>query len=190
MMVRRLVPLTLIAAFALAGSAHAATQREKYSPFDADGTLRAGLSVTRGVPGECTTGSYIVVDAYRCFAGNRIYSVCYLDERNPATPSLLCVASPWARSAVRLTFDEDPDGSYGAKPGGLPWALELSSGTRCVWVGGATTVVQGRRLNYGCFDGRVLFGSPDTTRSTWRIRAARDGDGRGMRKVAIRTAWR
>ena len=27
------------------------------------------------------------------------------------------------------------------------------------------------------------FGSPDTSGSTWRIRVARDGEGRGMRKV-------
>jgi hypothetical protein len=187
---RRLVPFALIAVLALAGTAQAATQREKYSPFDADGTLREGLSVTRGGTGECTTGSYIVVGAFRCFAGNRIYGVCYLDDRDPESPSLLCVSSPWARSAVRLTFDEDPDSSYGAKPGGLPWALELSSGTRCVWVGGATTVVGGRRLNYGCVNGRVLFGAPDTSRSNWRIRLARDGEGRGMREVAIRAAWR
>jgi hypothetical protein len=187
---RRLLPLTLFAVLALAGTAQAATQREKYSPFDADGTLRDGLSVTQGGAGECMTGSYIVVGAYRCFAGNRIYSVCYLDEGDPESSSLLCVSSPWARSAVRLTFDESPNGGDSARPGGLPWALELRSGTRCVWVGGATTVVEGRRLNYGCFNGRVLFGSPDTSRSTWRIRVARDGEGRGMRKVAIRAAWR
>jgi hypothetical protein len=43
---RRLLPLMLFAVLALAGTAQAATQRQRYSPFDADGTLRDGLSVT------------------------------------------------------------------------------------------------------------------------------------------------
>ena len=39
---RRLLTLTLFAVLALAGTAQAATQREKYSPFDADGRSGTG----------------------------------------------------------------------------------------------------------------------------------------------------
>jgi hypothetical protein len=72
----------------------------------------------------------------------------------------------------------------------LPWALQLASGARCVWVSGATNRVGSFRLNYFRNQGRYLFGSPDRSRATWRIRQARDFNGRAMRKVAIEVAWR
>jgi hypothetical protein len=37
---------------------------------------------------------------------------------------------------------------------------------------------------------RYLFGTPDKRRAVWRIRQARSSEGRGMRKVAIKVAWR
>jgi hypothetical protein len=102
-----------------------------YSPFDADGTLRDGLSVASGGVGECMSGSYIVVNAFRCFEGSSIRDVCYRDDRDPDRPSLLCVESPWARAAVGLQYVDEPDPSFGARLGGPPWALELASGRRC-----------------------------------------------------------
>jgi hypothetical protein len=78
----------------------------------------------------------------------------------------------------------------GALPvGAPPCALELAGGVRHVFAEGATNVVAGRRLNYVCTRDRFGFGVPDTSHATWRIRVARDFNGRGMRKVAIRTAW-
>jgi len=168
------------------------TVRLKYSPFDADGTLRDGLSVNTGGIGDCRSGSFFVVGAYRCFEGSSIHSVCYRDDRDPQLPSLLCVASPWAKAAVRLQYTHEPAGSFGARPGGPPWALELWSGRRCVLLSGGTTVVGRLRLNYGCLGSgeRVLFGPPDKSGPVWRIRQANDGEGHGTRKVAIRVAWR
>jgi hypothetical protein len=75
-------------------------------------------------------------------------------------------------------------------PGGPPWAVELANGSRCVFASGASTVVDGRRLNSFCGRNRYLFGSPDTSRSVWRIRMSRDPNGAGMRKAAIRRSWR
>jgi hypothetical protein len=185
-----IVVAAVVLAVGIGGSAQAATERLRYSPLDADGTLRDGLGVNLGGTAECTSRSFIVVGAYRCFEGNQIRSVCYPDSRDVEGFSVLCVSSPWARAAIRLQLDEEPDDSFAARPGGLPWALELASGVRCVWVGGATNVVGRLRLNYGCARGRYLFGSPDRSGPTWRIRQARDFNGRAMRKVVIRVAWR
>jgi hypothetical protein len=41
---------------AFGSEAAGATARLKYSPFDADGTLRDGLSVASGGIGGCTSG--------------------------------------------------------------------------------------------------------------------------------------
>jgi hypothetical protein len=45
------------------------------------------------------------------------------------------------------------------------------------------------RANYDCGGGRVLFGSPNRTSATWRIRSAQTAGGRGLRKAAIATAY-
>ena len=175
-------------------AAAANTQRLRYSPLDEDGTLRDGLSVVGGGAAQCTSGSSWVVGAFRCFEGNLIRDVCYSDTRDPDLQSVLCASSPWANAVTRLDLEHEPDGSYGAKPGGLPWALELSSGARCIAASGATTTVQGFRLNYLCgrfgsASARYLFGSPDRSRRQWRIRQARTPNGSGVRKVTIRVAW-
>jgi hypothetical protein len=189
--------LTALALVALGPptSAAADTQRLRYSPIDADGTLRDGLRVISGGAGECTSGSFWVVDAFRCFQGSLIRDVCYLDERDQDAKSVLCARDPWAKTVAQLELNERADGAGGAKPGGLPWALKLASGARCVGASGATTVVQGYRLNYICGrfgtkSARYLFGSPDRSRSTWRIRQARTPEGSDLRKVAIDVAWR
>lgn len=173
------------------GSATAATRRETYHAIDADGTLRDGLSVHLGAGrADCATGSYKVAEAFRCFDDDLIRDPCYPDTRDEDVTAVLCVASPWSRAATRLEVgDALPEPSASAT---TPWSLELASGARCGFVGGATAVVGGYRLNYGCDRGRrpYLFGTPDRRSSTWRIRAARDPQGRGLRKLAIRKAWR
>lgn len=124
-----------------------------------------------------------------------IHDVCYPDARDPEESSLLCVSRPWAKVAVRVQILDEPDGTYGAEPGGIPWAMELASGKRCVGASGASTSVGRLRINYVCGRYRTpgvryLFGSPDRTRAVWRIRQAKTPFGRGMRKVAIKVAWR
>jgi hypothetical protein len=71
-----------------------------------------------------------------------------------------------------------------------PWALELMSGERCVFAEGATSVVEGRRLNYTCSRSHYLWGPPDTSHALWRIRASRNYEGTHMRRLAIRVALR
>ena len=173
--------------------AQAATRRERYTPFTTAGAAKPSLRVTPSFGGDCNTASFIVRgDVFRCFDGNFIRDPCYRDR--VASDQLdrdvvLCVISPWSHSAVRLRADTLD--RIGAPPAGAPpWALELAGGVRCVFAEGATNVVGGRRLNYVCTHHRFGFGVPDTSRPTWRIRLARDFNGAGMRKAAIRVAWR
>lgn len=187
-----LVAATL-AAIACPGVAGASTQRLRYSPFSPSGAAAPSLHIASAFGGDCGTASFIVRgDVYRCFAGNFIRDPCYFDALASAQLDrdvVLCVGSPWARSAVRLRADTLE--RAGPLPAGAPpWALELASGPRCVFAEGASNVVGGRRLNYVCDHGRFLFGVPNTSRATWRIRVARDFNGRGMRTAAIRVAWR
>jgi hypothetical protein len=165
----------------------------RYTPFAADGSLRDGLHATPAFGGDCSTGSFLVAGpgVFRCFEASFIHDPCYLDAGagNAVRAVVVCVETPWSRNVLRLRVRAPLDARYGTGPGGPPWALRLASGRRCVLVGGATTVVAGRRMNYAC-GRRYLFGSPDRTRPTWRIRQALTPAGAGLRKVAIAAAWR
>jgi hypothetical protein len=171
----------------------ARTAELRYTPFAADGSLRDGLHATAAFGGGCSTGSFLVAGpgVFRCVQASFIHDPCYLDAgaTNAVRSVVVCVATPWSRSVLRLRVRGPLDSRFGARPDGAPWALRLASGRRCVLVGGATTVVAGRRMNYAC-GRRYLFGSPDRTQPTWRIRQALTPGGAGLRKVAIAVAWR
>ena len=173
--------------------AGARTLELRYTPFAADGSLRDGLHATPAFGGSCTTGSFLVAGpgVFRCFVGSFIHDPCYIDlgAGNAVRSVVVCVATPWSPDALRLRVRGPLDARFGVSPGGPPWALRLASGRRCVLVSGATTVVAGRRMNYVC-GRRYLFGSPDRTQPTWRIRQAVTPGGVGLRKVAIAAAWR
>jgi hypothetical protein len=185
------------AVFALAmvgaAPANARTVESRYTPFAPGGSLRDGLQAQPAFGGACSTGSFVVgaANVYRCVVASLVHDPCYLDAlaSNPVRAVVVCVETPWSQNVVRLRVRAPLDGRYGAPPDGPPWALRLESGRRCVFVSGATTVVDGRRLNYACGE-RYLFGSPDRSEPTWRIRQAVTPGGIGVRKVSIATAWR
>ena len=174
------------------------TVQATYSPFAAGGALRPDLTVTGSdESAQCSSGSYLVVQAYRCFVGDEIHDVCYLDRRDPSLPAMVCVDAPWATRALRAAYSQDPDHSSGAKPSHPPWALELTRrGRRCTFTAGATTAVDGHRLNYSCAANPpleselYLFGDPDRSRPVWRIRASTSPNGPDLQWVQIRRAWR
>ena len=173
--------------------AHGRTVELRYTPFAADGSLRDALRASPHFGGSCVTGSFLVAapGVFRCTAATHIYDPCYLDPKTSTMERsvMVCVSAPWTRIVLRLRVRGPLSGGAAAPPTGPPWALRLASGRLCLLVGGAASVVGGRRMNYACGE-RYLFGVPDATRPTWRIRQARTPGGLGMRQVAIATAWR
>jgi hypothetical protein len=170
------------------------TERLVYTPFAADGSLRADLTAVNR-DGDCFTTSSQVArpGVYRCITGHMLRDPCYLDPSvDPAggAPVVICPPAPWRTGMVRIALDgplpSDPPLDFGPRP----WALELAGGARCLFGTGASNVVGGHRLNYACSQHRFLFGSPRRSSATWRIRASRSVDGRRMQLVAIRRAWR
>jgi hypothetical protein len=190
-----LVTAGLLIAWSLASAsqAHGRTVELRYTPFAADGSLRDGLRATPQFGGSCVTGSFLVAapGAFRCTAAAYIYDPCYLDAKASTMEGsvMVCVGAPWSQAVLRLRVRGPVSGGAAAAPTGPPWALRLASGRLCLLVAGAASQVDGRRMNYACGE-RYLFGIPDATRPTWRIRQARTPGGSGMRQVAIATAWR
>jgi hypothetical protein len=50
-----------------------------------------------------------------------------------------------------------------------PYEIRLRHGVRCGLSTGATGVIAGLRLNYGCTNGAWLLGSPNRNSPLWRI---------------------
>lgn len=185
----------LVAVLSLAAvtAASARTVELRNTPFAADGSLRDGLHATPAFGGACVTGSFLVAGpgVFRCFEASFIHDPCYLDVAagNTIRSVVVCVETPWSQSVLRLRVRAPLDARDGARPDGPPWALRLASGRRCTLVSGAAGVVGGRRMNYAC-GRRYLFGTPDRTQPTWRIRQALTPGGAGLRTVAVAAAWR
>jgi hypothetical protein len=168
----------------------------RYTPFTPSGTIQSGLTVAESdAIADCDL-SYLTKGAMRCFLGDEIRDPCYAERKRPPTRAVVCVYSPWDAEVTRARTPRGFVVRAAKVEGAVPWALELVDGFRCTELGGATTLVGNRRLNYGCVSPRKrtshadLYGEPDKQRPRWTIYEARGSDVRAMRRVAIKTAWR
>jgi hypothetical protein len=168
-------------------AAEARTRVIRYTPFDGAGEVKRGLNAVRR-SGTCRLSSLVALreDAWRCRTGRRRRDPCF---DNPVFEDAVgCVKAPWSGTVVVIDTPLD-DTDRVERTGSRPWALRLRR-RRCLFVR-SRRVVRRRRLNYRCGRrGPYLFGVPNRRRATWTIRAARKRDGRRMRRVRIRTAWR
>jgi hypothetical protein len=172
-----------------AALADAKTRVVHWSPFTADGALRAGLIATPRYGGDCWTGSFVLHTGFRCAAANFIYDPCFTDPSRD--DAVLCVGDPFSNHAVRLRVSGEMNDAYSAKPA-IVWAVRLASGLRCTFFAGGATGADkgGRRLNYGCRNSNaVLWGNPIRKGATWHIRLTHSAGPGPERLVAIRTAY-
>lgn len=157
-----------------AQQASVATVIRLYAPF-APGAVRSGVEVSGRVTGECFAASLADQsrdDAWRCMSANRIMDPCF-QGFEASKMVLACPESPWSSRVTLLVPSKEPPRAQANRPGighGLPWALELTNGTRCVFLTGATSAVAGMRVNYGCVGGSLsVVGEVDRTLPQWRV---------------------
>ena len=96
-------------------------------------------------------------DAWRCIADNSIYDPCFSIPGN--NQAVLCDTSPLSDSKgfiLNLTESNPARGTVSLIKSA--WAFELADGTKCIFVGGATGVFEGKRINYSCSDGWSVLG--------------------------------
>jgi hypothetical protein len=108
---------------------------------------------------------------------------------------ILCPLAPWRNTGIKLLLTR-PLPSALANHGGLslraqPWALELYNGRTCVLAGGASSLVDGIRLNYFCTNGGStgLWGFPDRKTEPWTIYIARYSATHLAKRARIKRAW-
>jgi hypothetical protein len=145
----------------------AATVTKIFDPTNASGGL--AVSVTATVKGNCWTTSIVAErpDAYRCMVGNDIYDPCFgVSQAQALCPS----GGPWTNRGLLLN-SPPPSGQLNKDDGtsGPPWALQLSDGINCVELSGATEVIAGQTLSYGCGEGVGLYGDVNRSAQAWTI---------------------
>ena len=171
-------PVIAVAAIAGAGGALAAvllrTEHTRRLPvFTPQGRLAPEFHVSARGRGYCWESSLASTepDAYRCFEGNQIHDPCFAPGSQATT--VVCFLDPWHSVTVLRLTRRLPKTGPPVKGAPLPWAIVTTGGRRCVFLTGATALVGGQRLNYGCTDGTYLIGYPDTRQGLWTIHSVR-----------------
>lgn len=188
----RSVSVLIVAALVAAASASAtsSTTTHIYQAFTSSG--KPAIKITKTVKGICVGGSSATDrnDAWRCFGGNFVYDPCFSSSK--AKGILVCPGNPWSRSGVELKVSGKLQFPDKQKPStsGMPWAIQTTTGLKCVIATGATTVLQKQRLNYICMKSKDgLWGSPSRKHEPWKIDIAPSTATKLSKTVAIKTAW-
>jgi hypothetical protein len=162
-----------------------------YSPFTIGGQIAAGVHIKQIVHGSCWTTSIADyrADAYRCFVGNEIHDPCFANAANAVF--VLCPlympTSPVLR--IDLTKRLPATTANGDPTRYSPWALQLINARWCEILSGATGLIAGMRINYGCVGGGTLLGNPRRGAATWTIFYTAGSTGHNFQAVPIRAAW-
>jgi hypothetical protein len=107
---------------------------------------------------------------------------------------VLCPSTPFGSSVIEIKLTKRlPSGMADkSKPSrsGLPWALETTTGLKCVMDTGATNTIGGKRANYACNRGTGwLWGDPSRITEPWTIRIAPLSARQLKQRVRIAQAW-
>ena len=191
-MKRVVVVIVALALVSTAGASTAGTEIELYAPFSAD-TIASGIQVGHVARGSCWTTSIADsrTDAFRCTVGNYIHDPCFASSPGGPTVYVLCPMYTPAAKVLRINLTKAlPSHAGGSDPMHYPpWAIQTATGKWCTAITGATSMVAGMRVSYGCIGGGVLLGSPHRASANWRMFYATSYDAGASRLVPLRSVW-
>jgi len=187
--------LAMFVAVLAAGPALASAKRTRavvYEAFASSG--KPAHRVQRTLRGSCYVGAQSVNrdDAWRCTSGNELFDPCFSSAQ--AKGVVLCPSTPLSGSVteIKLTKGLPTAMADKGKPStsGVPWALETTTGLKCVIDTGATNAIGRTRANYGCTKGTDwLWGDPARKTEPWTISIAPLNARRLKQRVGIAEAW-
>ena len=156
--------------------------------FTATGRPTFSYSERRG---DCFYGSLSTPrrDAWRCETGNLIYDPCFSSPHAPGR--VACpVTQLDAGIVIRLTRGLPSRYRNTLRPSVrlTPWNVWLTGGQECQWITGASGIISGQRVNYGCTGRLLLLGMPRRTTGLWTIVGVRSSGG-DRHSVRIAFAW-
>lgn len=135
----------------------------------------------------CTESNLLIrQDAMRCFTtDSEVLDPCF-EIRGGL--GLMCPSAPGSTEWILISAEGNAGDIAPPTTEGLPWAVEIANGARCIQASGATGTVSGLRGSYYCPDGTWLYGDPSHG-STWHIKLPTTGRNGSLHTVAIRRAW-
>lgn len=166
-----LAAVSLLLLVPFAAQARVKTKATVFRAFRANGKPAIA---NRTKHGSCYTGSLTIDrnDAWRCQAGNFLYDPCF---SSPKARGVVLCPGVQLRFAVKIRLTKGLPRAYAdhGRPSlsDQPWNLQLMDGEHCGFSSGATSVVQGKRLNYFCSSsGQTgLWGYPNRHTHPWSI---------------------
>ena len=195
---RPVLGVLLIFMVALGGLVSGASARPSgtsihlYAPFNGSGVAR-GVRVAKSASGYCwtTSNTDARADAWRCFVGNNIHDPCFSDTINVAKYVLCPLDTPGARVLrINLTKPLPNVSRWTGDPTRYPpWAVQTTGGKWCTFLSGATGLIGGLRINYGCAGGGILLGNPKRRTSTWTIFYAPNFNSKQFVSTSLAAAW-
>ena len=173
------------------------TQVRLFVPVSAaNGTLT--IRIISRPHGYCWTTSENIPGTWRCFVGNLIHDPCFNGPVKEAEKTVVCPnEGPWTGTGIEiqltrpLPYETVTEATRQAQGGttGMPWTLQLTDGSHCLLLNGASSEVDHLRLNYICKpDGLDLYGPPDRSSATWTIYAG-PANASQLMTVPITIAW-
>jgi hypothetical protein len=122
--------------------------------------------------------------------GNYIYDPCFSDGLGFASYVVCPLATPRSKVLrIDLTRKLPARRAGGADPTrSTPWAVQTTTGKWCTFLTGATGLIAGMRINYGCGSG-YLLGNPNRSSATWRIFFAEGYKSKELTRISLAAAW-
>lgn len=149
----------------------------------------SGIRGTLDTPIDCQETSWVAPrpNAWRCIVKRRLYDPCF--STSSQADSVVCDADPISDSRglkAMLAHPFPAEGPY--HPGIQAWLMRLSDGAVCGFITGATGVIGGERLNYGCTNGWWVVGFPQIG-SVWMVKTVKQGQPQLLRMMSVAEVW-
>lgn len=187
-----LVGLILLSG-AAAATASAGTEVTVYSPFTKAG--QPAYKVAKTLSGTCGDGSMLVPhkNAWTCKAGKTYYEACFAFKLSSRSVLCLAKSGPWS-DLLKIKLTRRFPSQYGNKhtlspAHTLPWAVQTTSGLRCLAVTGTVTKVDGKLLEFFCPGSKELLWGLSRKGRLWKVYAAPAKSKRLTKQVALKDAW-
>jgi hypothetical protein len=120
--------------------------------------------------GNCWTESLVTPrsGAWRCMIGNLIYDPCF---SLTGVDGVVCGNPLTGGPSLQLQLTQPLPTPFPATPSPMranrPWALRTADGTGCLFITGASSLIDGKRINYECYNAQgtldpylVVLGEP------------------------------